>query len=50
MFGKILSSPLKPVTTWGKGSISDVSQGFEFAFVAINYFHKSVGYLFTKFD
>ena len=36
--GKIPSSPLKPVTTWGKRSISD------------NYSRKSVGYLFTKFD
>ena len=25
-------------------------QGFEFAFVAINYFGKSVSFLFTKFD
>ena len=49
MFGKILSSPLKPVTC-EKSSISDVFQGFEFAFVAINYFGKSVSFLFTKFD
>ena len=50
IIGKILSSPLKPVTTCGKSFISDVWQGLEFAFVAINYFRKSVGYLFTIFD
>ena len=50
MFGKILSLPLKPVTTCGKSSTLDVWQGFEFSFVAINYFRKSAGYLFTKFD
>ena len=42
MFDKILSSSLKPVTTWLKNSTSDVWQGFELAFVAISYFHKSV--------
>ena len=47
--GKILSSPLKPVATCWKSSISDAWQSFEFAFVAIDYFRKSVGYLFTKF-
>ena len=47
MFGKILISPLKPVTTCGVSSIPDVWQGLEFAFAAINYFRKSVGYLFT---
>ena len=43
-------SPLKPVAICRKSSISGVWQGFELAFVAINYFRKSVGYLFTKFD
>ena len=33
-----------------KNSISDVLQGFLFAFVAIIYFRKTVGSLFTKFD
>ena len=50
MLGMILSSPLKTVTICGKSSILDIWQGFEFALVAINYFRKSVGYLFTKFD
>ena len=50
MFGKILTSPLKPVATRGKSSISDDWQGFEFAFVAINYFRKTVGYLFANFS
>ena len=36
--------------TCRKCFISDVWQSFEFAFVAIDYFRKSVGYLFTKFD
>ena len=40
MFGKILSLPLKPVTIWGKISVSDIWLGFEFAFVAINIFAK----------
>ena len=35
MYGKILSLPLKPVTTCGKSSISAVCQGFEFNFVLI---------------
>ena len=48
MFGKILSSFLKPVTTCRKSAISDVLQEFEFAFVAINYFRKSAGYLLTN--
>ena len=42
MFSKILSLPLKPVITCGKSSISDVWQGFEFAFVAINDFRKKI--------
>ena len=50
MFGKILSLPLKPVTTCGKSSISDVWEGFEFAFVVINYFGKGFGYLVTTFN
>ena len=50
MFGKILSSPLKPVSTCGKSFISDVLQDSEFTFVANDYFGKSVGYMFTKFD
>ena len=33
-----------------KNSISDVLQGFLLAFVAIIYFRKTVGSLFTKFD
>ena len=33
-----------------KNSISDVLQGFLLAFVAIIYFCKTVGSLFTKFD
>ena len=35
MYGKILSSPLKPVTTCGESSISAVWQGFEFTFLWI---------------
>ena len=42
MFGKILSSPLKPVATCGKNTISDIWQGFEFVFLAITCFRKSV--------
>ena len=34
----------------GKSFVSHVWQGFEFTFVAMNYFCKSVGYLFTEFD
>ena len=48
MFGEILNSPLKPVTTCGKSSISDVS-GF-CIHLCINYFRKTIAYLFTKFD
>ena len=48
MFGQILSLPLKPGITCVKSFISDVWKGFELAFVAINYFHKSIVYLFTK--
>ena len=50
MLGKILSSPMKPMATCGESYISYVWQSFEFAFVAIYYFCKSAGYLFTKFD
>ena len=35
MYGKILSSPLKPVKICGKSSTSAVWQGFEFTFVLI---------------
>ena len=35
MYGKILSLPLRPVTTCGKIFISAVWQGFEFTFVLI---------------
>ena len=37
IIGKIPSSPLKPVTTCGKSSISGVWQRFEFTFVAVIY-------------
>ena len=57
MFDKILSLPLKPVTTSHKKlHFLDVSQGFGFASnylykpLAINFFRRNVGYLFTKFD
>ena len=43
MFRKILSSPLKREVSCGKSSVSDYSHGFEFVFVAINYFRESVG-------
>ena len=43
MFCKILSSSLKRVMICGKSSVSDYSHGFEFVFVAINYFRESVG-------
>ena len=46
MFSKILSLPLERVTICGK----KLWQGFEFAFVAIDYFGKSFGYLVTIFD
>ena len=48
--GKIPSLTLQPVITCGKSFIWDVWQCFEFAFVAINYFWKTVRYLFTEFD
>ena len=48
MFGKILSSPLKPVTTCGKSYISDVWHSFEFVFVTITYFCKTFSYFFTN--
>ena len=48
--GKIPSLTLQPVITCGKSFIWDVWQCFEFAFVAINYFWKTVGYLFTRSD
>ena len=44
MFRKILSSPLNRVVICGKSSVSDYFQGFEFVFVAFNYFRKSVGH------
>ena len=40
MFGKILISSLKPGTTYGKSSISDVWQSFEFVFAALVIFTK----------
>ena len=42
MFGKILNSSLWLIRTCGKSSISDVWQGFEFAFAAINDFRKKI--------
>ena len=50
MFGTILISPLKPVTTSRKSSIPDIWQDFEFVVVAIIHFRKTVRYLFTKFE
>ena len=44
MFRKILSSPLNRVVICGKSSVSDYFQGFEFVFVAFNYFRKSAGH------
>ena len=50
MLDNILSLSLKPVMASEKSFISDVWKGFELAVVAINYFLRSDGYLFTKFD
>ena len=49
MSGKILSSLLKPVTTSGKSSLSAVLTEF-WIHLCINYFRKTIPYLFTKFD
>ena len=42
MLDKILTFSEKPVTTCEKSPILDIWQGFEFAFVTINYFRKKV--------
>ena len=50
MFGKIQSLLLKAVTTSRNKLHLRRLKAFEFAFVAINYFRKTVGNFFTKFD
>ena len=50
MFGKILSSPLKPVTTCEKAPSQMLDGVLNSSLQPLIIFAKSVGYLFTKFD
>ena len=50
MFGIIFTLSLRPVMPSWKMLHLRCLTGFEFAFVATDYFRNTIGYLFTKFN